>query len=387
MKRRSKILPKMTKNPNEERLPLLGTSAENLTQASRYDGGQERVTAPLHKKCLRHPRALSILVSLLLILLGHIVVVYLIYFHGYIKLNVLAFNVWGMPGGIGGCLDKAVRMKALAHNIRSRAYEFDVLMLEELWMQEDQQLLVEAALEAGLYATRFRQLASSYCDGKVLISGCSGLTVISVYPFVEYEFNEYTWKGSIWDGEGLAGKGIGRVRIEPRANLTVDVFVTHTIADSGTTMANNTWYRVKQVQELMDSYVTHSTADVAILGGDFNTPPSMNVGEPYEIIRRHMTNSIEDIFQQLEEWLTPKFATYGNQRNSYSYMYDPITYDYVFYKSNSNRTNVWTSWFELPFLTTQIFKTHKEETVTLSDHEPVIATLYMKKWSKTWPYI
>ncbi len=40
---------------------------------------------------------------------------------------------------------------------------------------------------------------------------------------------------------------MGRIRIEPKANFTVDIFVTHTIADSGTKLANNTWYRVKQV--------------------------------------------------------------------------------------------------------------------------------------------
>ena len=33
----------------------------------------------------------------------------------------------------------------------------------------------------------------------------------------------------------FSGKGIGRVRIEPKFNTTVDVFVTHTIAD-GTKM-------------------------------------------------------------------------------------------------------------------------------------------------------
>lgn len=130
----------------------------------------------------------------------------------------------------------------------------------------------------------------------------------------------------------FSGKGVGRVRIEPQANTTVDIFVTHTIADSGTTMANNTWYRVKQVEELMESYVKKSTADVIILGGDFNTPPKMDVGQPYEIIQRFMKNSAEEIFAKLKEWLMPKFATYGNQRNSFSYMYEPITYDYIFHK-------------------------------------------------------
>ena len=75
----------------------------------------------------------------------------------------------------------------------------------------------------------------------------------------------------------FSGKGIGRVRIEPKPNTTVDVFVTHTIAD-GTKMANETWYRIKQAEELVDSYLKKSTADAIILGGDFNAPPILNPG-------------------------------------------------------------------------------------------------------------
>ena len=62
---------------------------------------------------------------------------------------------------------------------------------------------------------QFRGLASAACDGRVLISKCSGLAVVSRYPFTQIEFNEYTWKGSIWDGEAFAGKGIGRSAFHP----------------------------------------------------------------------------------------------------------------------------------------------------------------------------
>ena len=69
-----------------------------------------------------------------------------------------------------------------------------------------------------------------------------------------------------------------------------------------------------------------------ILGGDFNSPPIMEPEQPYQIIQKYMKNSAAEFWQKLEEWLLPKFATYGNQRNSFSYMYDPITYDYIFHK-------------------------------------------------------
>ena len=56
------------------------------------------------------------------------------------------------------------------------------------------------------------------------------------------------------------------MRIQPKSDVSVDIFVTHTIADSGTTMYNNTWARIKQVEELMDKYVLKSDADAVILG-------------------------------------------------------------------------------------------------------------------------
>ena len=42
--------------------------------------------------------------------------------------------------------------------------------------------------------------------------------------------------------------------------------------------ANETWYRVKQAEELVDSYLKKSTADAVILGGDFNAPPILKPG-------------------------------------------------------------------------------------------------------------
>ncbi len=45
----------------------------------------------------------------------------------------------------------------------------------------------------------------SVCDGRALITGCSGLAIISKLPILNSSFEEYTYKGSIWDGEALAG--------------------------------------------------------------------------------------------------------------------------------------------------------------------------------------
>jgi len=378
-----------------------------------------------HQPCWkRHKRFLTFLVVFVLVISANLLAIYLVYFHNCVRLKVLAYNVWGMPGGLGGCKDKTQRIAALANEISEQRLgqggdDFDLILLEELWMEPDH-TTIKSLIPEGFYMTEFRDLASSVCDGRVLITSCSGLAVISRYPFVEKEFHEYTWKGSIWDGEAFAGKGVGRVRIQPKSDVTIDVFVTHTIAD-GTTMYNNSWARIKQVEELMDSYILKSDADAVILGGDFNTGPSELEGSPFQIITsRGMTNSVQEIFYQLDAWLQTEFSTYGNPRNDFSNMYPPIIYDYIFHRTVSKHTVCWTNWFELPLFTTVLFGGAGEQlllrgdegssndtssssswmhssaanlsngetlTIPLSDHEPVISTLYVRKFSPNFPYL
>ena len=43
------------------------------------------------------------------------------------------------------------------------------------------------------------------CEGRVHITSCSGLAIISVYPIKEVEFHMYTWRGQVWDGEIFVG--------------------------------------------------------------------------------------------------------------------------------------------------------------------------------------
>ena len=41
-------------------------------------------------------------------------------------------------------------------------------------------------------------------------------------------------------------------------------------------------------------------------------------------------------------------------------VYKPVTYDYIFHRTNKTRTNAWTNWFDLPFFKTRIFETLEE---------------------------
>lgn len=355
----------------------------------------------------RHRRLSTVLAALLLILIFNGWAVYEVHFRNRIRLKVLAYNVWGLPGGIGGAVDKEERIAAISDQIRQQSLgatgeDFDMVLLEELWMQADHDHIA-ANLPEGFHMTAFRELSSPLCDGRVLVTTCSGLSVISRFPFLETEFHMYTYRGSIWDGEALAGKGVGRVRVQPHPDVTVDVFVTHTIADGNTLgLYNNTDVRIRQVTELMDDYVDKSDADVVVLGGDFNTPPTRgDPGSPYGIITsRGMINSVEEIFSFLERWLSEDFSTYANPRNTFSArLMAPITYDYIFRRSRSGNDMLfcWTSWFELPLFVTKIVlkaiagrsgnNQPSETTISLSDHEPVFSTMYIKRWNATWPYL
>ena len=104
----------------------------------------------------------EVLIILLLILTGVGLVALLAYIpyvllYKTTRLTVLNFNVWGMPGGMGGCKYKPERMEALADLIKSRTPHLDLFLLTELWMQADHQLLKEAANSVGLHMTGFRQ--------------------------------------------------------------------------------------------------------------------------------------------------------------------------------------------------------------------------------------
>ncbi len=100
----------------------------------------------------------------------------------------------------------------------------------------------------------------------------------------EVEFNSFTLHGdpakTFIDGEWMARKGVGRVRIKPSGNITVDVFVTHTAADPDPSHEyTNEYYRRAQVKELIETYIQKSDADIVILAGDFNAGPETTPGK------------------------------------------------------------------------------------------------------------
>jgi len=298
-----------------------------------------------------------------------------------VSLKLMALNTWGMPATFGA-KDKTLRMQAIGELIQKQ--EYDIYLLEELWMRPDH-ALVKSLIPSNYHMTEVMDLNNPHqwtnCDGEIGPDGCSGLAIVSKHKFTQIEFFPYTDHGdAFWnDGEYLARKGVGRVRVEPHPNVTVDVFVTHTCAED-----YNYWYRQRQIKELV-KFVNKSDADFVLLGGDFNVDPKVNANETsYQDVKNIMTNSIEEFFHKIEDWLTPKKASYANPLNTYSHIYKPVLYDYIFHRAKGKNIII-TNLFKIPFLKTWISLgqngTDKlsEKEVSLSDHEAVTAELWLWK--------
>jgi len=250
-------------------------------------------------------------------------------------------------------------------------------MLEELWMRPDHATIKESVEAKGLHITEYGDLTSSGCDGSIGPWDCSGLAIVSRFPIQEKNFTKFTRQGSlgsvISDGEYFAGKGVGRVAISPRPGLNIDVLVTHTISE-----ASNSGIREHQADELVD-VVKKSPGHFVILGGDFNVAPTSEGDRTYHTVKEVMTDAFQEIKAALAAWLDPKFATFGNARNTYTGgVSEPIIYDYIFHKKNTDdAAMIWTNWFHLPFLNT--IRGSDQSTISLSDHEAVTSHIFIWK--------
>ena len=78
--------------------------------------------------------------------------------------------------------------------------------------------------------------------------------------FRDFSFTPFSVHGSIWnnDGEFWARKGIGRVRLEPAVNFTVEIFLSSLCAED-----SNTYYRQIQATEFGEA-LRNSDADFVL---------------------------------------------------------------------------------------------------------------------------
>ena len=106
-----------------------------------------------------------------------------------------------------GSKDKGLRMSEIGDFVQKA--EYDLYLLSELWMRHDHET-IRRKIPEGYFMTWYGDLASSGCDGRVTITSCSGLAIVSKFPFIEKEFLGFSYRGyANFDGEVWAGKGAG----------------------------------------------------------------------------------------------------------------------------------------------------------------------------------
>ena len=119
-----------------------------------------------------HPRLGLFLAIIGLIVLGHGLAIYFIYFrcssYNCVGLKVIALNTWGMPATFGSEY-KPERMEAIADQVSKGDY--DIFLLEELWLQPDHETIA-AKIPKDYMMTGFRQLSLATCDGRATPLGC-----------------------------------------------------------------------------------------------------------------------------------------------------------------------------------------------------------------------
>ena len=266
------------------------------------------------------------------------------------EIKVLTFNVFGLPLGLGGCREKFARISAIADYLKTA--NFDIIFLQELWIEGDQEILKSALENADFFVTEYRELCHWACDGYLLPFMCSGLTIASKFPIVNTSFTIFDQRGSIWDGEILAGKGVAIADIKIDKNIKLQLVNTHMIAE-----ASNWWnsanedirkVQMEQFNSILKSF--DDNFDIRIVGGDFNTnSPDLTL----------ISACDSDL------------VTYGDFQNTFSNKMPSVHLDHIFYDYNAQKFHV------LPKTKRIVSKsclTENDEKISLSDHEGVSTT-------------
>ena len=274
------------------------------------------------------------------------------------SVQILTYNVFALPYGLGGCRDREERISAIAEHLRTA--DFDIILLQELWTENDHATIAEALKSAGYSVSDYRSLAHWACDGYLTPGMCSGLAIASKWPIESAHFEGFEERGVLWDGELVVAKGLGMVKLTLEG-VKVVVINTHMVADTkgqfGWWTEGNDRVRLHQMNQLRKFVSTLDDYDVLIVGGDFNTFPDES--------GLNLRNSLGENPRGL--------STYGHPKNTYSRAQQPCHLDHVFYESETGQ--IWTTDYRLVSQFTTLLD---QRAVSLSDHEGYSVTIGFK---------
>ncbi|KAI9322714.1 Endonuclease/exonuclease/phosphatase [Dichotomocladium elegans] len=189
------------------------------------------------------------------------------------ELSVLTLNCWGL-----WLVSKKreFRLRAIADAISAQD-AYDIVTLQELWVQKDFEYLKQQTRGTLPYAKYFYSGAMG-----------SGLAILSRFPIVATNYTQYTLAGrplKIFHGDFYVGKGFALASVEHPDIGIVDVFTTHLHAGYGADDTEYEGHRLSESWELAHS-VRASAAQgrQVILTGDFNSLPT---SQNHHLLERH----------------------------------------------------------------------------------------------------
>ncbi|KAG8878595.1 phospholipase C type enzyme [Tulasnella sp. 331] len=189
------------------------------------------------------------------------------------QIKVLSFNCWGLKYV---AKDRIERIRALADFLSTSDY--DIIALQELWVQADFQAIRNAVLKSLSYSKYFYSGALG-----------SGLALFSRFPITGSSITPYHLNGSPLDvagGDFFVGKCLTSIIVEHPALGEVEVYNTHMYARGGETghesMRSHRIVGALQVAKCFRASARQGRYIIA--AGDFNsTPTSLTL----DIIRDH----------------------------------------------------------------------------------------------------
>ncbi|KAI9275302.1 Endonuclease/exonuclease/phosphatase [Helicostylum pulchrum] len=186
-------------------------------------------------------------------------------------LQVLSLNCWGLA-----FISKyrKLRLQAIAHSLSSCSY--DIITLQEVWVQEDYQYILDKVKHTLPYAKYFYSGALG-----------SGLAILSRYPIISTAYHRYALNGKplkLLHSDYYVGKGCGTAVVKHPALGYLEIFNTHLHAGYGP----KDQYKAHRASECWQlAYLLRHSAAMGrhiIMSGDFNSvPTSFN----YKLIHQH----------------------------------------------------------------------------------------------------
>ncbi|MDP2434659.1 MAG: endonuclease/exonuclease/phosphatase family protein [archaeon] len=213
------------------------------------------------------------------------------------QLNVVSFNIWGLPDVITSrsgsapsqpLVGRRERMRAIGSHVvgenesGEEGRRVDVIGFQEAWKAEDRLAIRQLCKRAGLSHAHY------FDKGAV----GSGLLVVSRFPVRLAEYLPYSLNGKpqrLGHGDWWAGKGVGYLQLAVPPGFiedahpegfTLHLFDTHTHARYGPAASFDEYsaHRLLQLRDFAlfassrsDSYAPQ---DLVLAVGDFNSPPS-----------------------------------------------------------------------------------------------------------------